>query len=138
MRKAKEMVDYALANKFYFYSGGGINHFEVIENILTCDECVFISLLPIFGKNQEVCAVALTNKRIIVGKKLIFGGNEVFAVDLNNVIAIKKTTLSWGLSTIHIETLNGCLQLTFDKKQSEKIFSTINEFIKDYRDSQLQ
>lgn len=99
MRTAKEMYQYSLDNEYGkgFNEKTALQHFQVIENNLLPNEQVkmcFIGILNFVSmtKHEQNAAVAVTDKRIIYGQKLMFNRENGKSIPLDKVSDISRTS----------------------------------------------
>lgn len=117
---------------------GGISwrvrkHARIIENYLNPDEKVLYAFCAqkndTFSEIFNTFAVAITNKRIMLGHKRLFWGNFYYTItpDLYNDMQIYNG-LIWG--KIVIDTVKEVVVLTnLPKKSLDEIETVISEFM---------
>lgn len=135
MKSGREMYEYSESNGFssYIIRTWGIKHFEVIERNLAKDEDVIIPFIgiyhDIYDQAQGHFAVAITNKRLILGQKKFFGGEVVQFIDFKNINDITKQTNFIGNSYIIIDTYKETFKIWFGGKEANNLYPKIEEFL---------
>lgn len=137
LNTAKEMYQYCKDNDLGsgFSRKWSLKHFTIIENNLTAGEKV---LLPFIGlhnystnttKYGGYFAYAITNKRIIMAQKKIFG-KVCQTISLDNINDITyESGMLWGILTV--DTIKETFNVGLNKKSADKIHAAvINEFQK--------
>lgn len=134
MRTVDEMFNFCKDNNV---GKGNISkwtkrHFKVIEQQLNSDEEVLYVFVGFFAfismsKHSYLWAIAITDKRIIAGRKKLFGESVriVLTKHLNDIS--KTTKMSFGI--INIDTIKETMNIATVKKQSDKIFNSLNEIL---------
>lgn len=139
MKTAQEMHDYCVKNN---YRGGSkkktMKDFEVIEKNLIRDEeakIAFVGISNYMGltDNDGVYAYAITNKRIMQGRKEFIFGEKFMSVNLEylNDITFEIVTGSGLLKNgvITFDTMKETFNVCSGKDQMQKLFNEIQELI---------
>lgn len=112
-------------------------HADVIENILDEDEKVLYAFCGQKALAHNVffssCAIALTNKRLLVGQKRVFWGYLITSVtpDLFNDLKVEASLL-WG--KIIIDTAKEKLFVSnLDKASLDEVETAVNRIMQDIK-----
>ena len=138
MKTGQEMYEYSEKNHFGTgMFGWGQKSFEVVAKHLLPDEEVLICFIGIHydmsGYSNGNFAFAITNKRLILGQKKVFG--EI--VQSINLCNFNDITLSAGalLGYITFDFFKECFQVGFSVDDAKNLYHHLDKFFADFKKS---
>ena len=138
MRNAQEMYQYCLDNGYGqgFNAHNSLKHFGIIEKNLRDDETVLFAFIGIHNyisvsKHDSNFAYAVTDKRILLGKKKVIGENFQ-SIALNKINDITFTSgIAYGVITVDAQT--ECFNVAVIKNQAANINAKLQDLLLDLK-----
>ena len=140
LNTAQEMYQYCRDNNLGsgFNEKWGLKHFGLIQNNLIDGEKVLLPFIGFYNyssmtKHSGYFAYAITNKRILMAQKKLFGetGQTVSLDNINDITY--KSGFVWGVLTI--DTIKEVFNVGLDKKSADKIHKAVISQFQKYKDS---
>lgn len=141
MKTAKEFDNYITTNKFGtgMTKGWNLKHLNVIQETLNENEEVHMLFIGLHNyisatKHNNNFAYALTNDRIIMGQKKLFGETSI-SVYLNQ---LNDVTYSSGMvwAKITVDTLKETFNVGINKDTGKRIFNELQKGLAQVRNKQ--
>ena len=141
VKTAKKMYKYCLKNGFGegYNRKWGLKHFLVVEKNLQKDEDVYMTFIGIHNyksitEHDGNFAYAITNKRILMGQKKIFGEDSktVLLKMLNDV----NSSTGFAMGTITFDTIKEEFNVWVNKEQADNILAEIQRILFELKDAE--
>lgn len=134
MKTAEEFYNYCSENEFGqgVSRSWGIKHFQLVVDMLQPDEDVKMCFLGIHNyksptTHDNTFAYAITNKRIIMAQKKMFGQvTQTVQLDYVNDITT-KSGLMFGI--VMIDTMKETIKVAVDKDAAMNISSKVHDLL---------